>query len=481
MFEPGRVRPGSRPGLSSSLSSASSTPRGRPTTPSAPLTISDGAASQLAMLDDASYFSVMRQDILQVQQRLRAFATPRRGTEVSEASLQLIGGGSNVLQAKVTLHELLAEKMLQLEKVLVQATAEGADGVGAGTGGASRLSYYLVALDRLQRLHAQALDGHAAPTAPVTNGPGGGQQADELLARLHERERLNATLERELMELQSTLRVHEADAQRRIDEARAEGAAVGSQAPRAGESAQHEEEAQWRQAAARSADELAQAQRDAAGLRTQVEQLSATLVELQARSSPEVDAKRVAREEELAATAAQLEAALQQRDATIAGLKRALSELEAQATAQPSAATVAEATAKLEAELAAERSAARNSANYLQARIDQLSAQLDITSNGEEDKSMLKHMHAENERLQARALLPSCASQCSPCSRTASSLTIPSVSCSLSAPFLALRSRVLATRPRRRTCRTCATCLPRSSASSSWCNGQQATATALAR
>ncbi|KAG8467450.1 hypothetical protein KFE25_000766 [Diacronema lutheri] len=400
MFEPGRVRPSSRPGLSVSNGSAPGTPRGRPATPSGPpLSVADAPGPQLAMLDDASYFSVMRQDILLVQRRLRAFATPRKGTEVSEASLQLIVGGSNVLHAKLALHELMADRMVQLERALVQATANGAgaDGAALGTGGASRLSYYLVALDRLQRLHAQAFD---APNG--ANGAGARvDDTDALLAKLRQRELQNATLERELMELQSTLRVQDADAQRRVDAARAESAAAGADALRHCESSQRTEEERLRDALARADEALVEARGEADAARARAAELDAALAELHARASPDAAAKAAAREESLAHDAAALEAALAQRDATIAGLKRALSELEAKAGSAAAAAADASAAAALEAQLSAEKAAARNSLNYMQARIDQLAAQLDLTSNDDNDKSMLKHMHAENERLQA--------------------------------------------------------------------------------
>jgi hypothetical protein len=63
--------------------------------------------------------------------------------------------------------------------------------------------------------------------------------------------------------------------------------------------------------------------------------------------------------------------------------------------------------AELEAALAAEKNAAQNASNYMQARIDQLAAQLSLSGGeeqeGEGDKSILRHVHSENERLQVRA------------------------------------------------------------------------------
>ncbi|KAJ1619472.1 hypothetical protein T492DRAFT_1150786 [Pavlovales sp. CCMP2436] len=387
-FEPGRVRPGSsaRAGLGASLGST------RPSTSlglGPPLTVADSAASQLGMLDDPAYFSTMRSDILLLQRRLRAFATPRKGAEVSEASLQLIVGGSNPLHAKVALHELLADKMMQLERALVQATADGIDGATPGVGGASRLAYYLVALDRLQRLHFVAADGLQAMGGG--SGGAGREQIDELAVRVQERDRLNATLERELMELQSTLRVGEAEARRH---------AAGANALRDGDVASREEEARLRDAAARSADAAAGAQRRADALRAQVEELGVTVAELQARAAPGAAAKAAAREEELGAALGAAEAALGAREATVAGLKRALSEAEAKLASIPAPAGGAR-VAALEAELLREKAAARSASNYAQTRIDQLTAQLDLSRSDDSDKSMLGHMHAENERLQA--------------------------------------------------------------------------------
>lgn len=401
MIEQGRVRPGSRPGLSSSFGSTPGTPRGRPTTPGGPpLTVAHSAAPPLAMLDDQSYFAAMQQDVLLLQRRLRAFATPRKGTEVSEGSLQLITGGSNAWQAKVALHELLSDKMAQLERAVVQATAHGAEDAPAGTGPNSRLSHYLLALDRLQRLHAHALDAHAGE--PVADGgdhaAAAEEEAQQLRARLQHKERLNASLERELMEAQAALRAREAETERLVDAARAEGTADSAQPAQA----VPEEEAE------RLRVEAEIARREADGLRAQLEQLGAKLhAEQQARAASDARAASAARagqaaqERESERSAAAL---LQQRNATILGLRRALSELQAEQSARatgPADASHASQLAELQAALAAERSAARSRSDLLSARIDELSAQLGNA--GSDEKSVLAHMRAENERLEVRA------------------------------------------------------------------------------
>jgi hypothetical protein len=434
-LEPGRVRPGSSlnrsAGLNGSFNTAQSPPIGRPGTssgrpgtsggrpgtaggpPVSSLGIGDGGgggAPQLALLDDGAYFAVMQADILLLQRRLRAFATPRKGTEVSEASLSLIMGGSNPLQAKVALHELHADKAAQLERAIVLSTAPGLDEGPPPASPSSRLGNYLLVQDRLQRLHAHAAEG-GSPFGDATHAGGGGgdggKQVDELRARVQERDRLNATLERELMELQSAMRVQESKLERRVEAARAEAAAVAAGSDSAGGTEKDVEMqlSAFRDAAARSADAASAAAQRASELETETEQLRASVASLEAKADGSTKlARALAREDDATAALAAAEASLQAKEATIAGLKRALSELEA-TRASPAAPAGADARiSQLEAELGAAQMAARNSTNYLQARVDQLLAQLGGADVDEAaDKSMVAHMGLENERLQVRA------------------------------------------------------------------------------
>lgn len=358
----------------------------------------DGLSSYLGKLDDSTYFSAMRADILNVQRRLRAFATPVKGAEVSEASMQLIVGGSNPLHAKVALHELLQDKMMQLERAVVQATADGVPGeenVPMTPAGNTRLAYYVNVLDRLQRLHAQlAADAEEAAEAPGANAVA---RINELMTRVQERDRLNTTLERELGEMQARLSAIDAETEQRLDGARAEGAAA--------------ERARLEGAATRADQDAAAALERAQGLEAEVARLGAELAAArEASASAASPAATVApeREQELLARVAELEAGLAERDGTIAQLRAVADATDAKAgeaasTSEEQVGSLQRRVAELERELKHEKASSKNAQIYLQTRIDNLTQQLEQTAADGEDKSALKHVQAENDRLEVRA------------------------------------------------------------------------------
>mmetsp|Transcript_12133 Transcript_12133/g.31745 ORF Transcript_12133/g.31745 Transcript_12133/m.31745 type:complete len:489 (-) Transcript_12133:274-1740(-) len=393
--EPGRLRPGSRPG-----SRGPGTPRVRES-PRVPLSsTADGLSSYLAKLDDLTYFSAMRADILSVQRRLRAFATPVKGGEVSEASLQLIVGGSNPLHAKVALHELLQDKMMQLERAVVLATADGVPGeenVPLTPTANTRLSYYVNLLDRLQRMHAHIVaDAADAADAPGANAM---ERINELMMRVQERDRLNATLERELGELQARMSSHEADVEHRLEAARAEG--VAAERERAAVDG------------ARSDAERSAATEGMQRLEAEVERLrgelaSAHEAEARVRAQPAATpALAPEREQELLARITELEAAVAERDATVVALRAVSDASEAKAgeaatTAEEQLGVLQRRFAELERELKHEKVSSKNAQIYLQTRIDNLTQQLEQTAADGDDKSALKHVQAENDRLEAQ-------------------------------------------------------------------------------
>jgi len=250
----------------------------------------------------------------------------------------------------------------------------------------------------VEYLHAEIVEGGG--------GGGGDPEASAKVAalqeRVQERDRLNATLEREIMELQGALRVKEADLAAQVDAARAEGAAAGADALRHGEERQKGEMTALHAKAAEAEAEVIRAKEGTAQLRAKVDELTAALA---AAAEDKDAAKAAAREQELAARVRDLEATLEQRDASLAGLKRALEAQEGKAEAAREGSGAEEAelrrqVQRLEAELTQEKVSGKNTQIFLQTRIEQLTTQLELSTADEDDKSTLKHLQADNDRLQ---------------------------------------------------------------------------------
>lgn len=137
--------------------------------------------SALSAVDDTTYFDVITKDVLHVQQRLTDLARTAEASGRSLPASYTLSYSENELcalrqlplpQAKLTLHELLADKLMLLERASLQATAEESAHSAPHAKppsdhcapSLSRLPFLLALLERLQQLHeARAQQQQPAP------------------------------------------------------------------------------------------------------------------------------------------------------------------------------------------------------------------------------------------------------------------------------------------------------------------------------
>ena len=139
--------------------------------------------SALSDVDDETYFDVLTNDILHVQQRLAALAhgterVGRRllsaGASYTERDLKAIAQTEQPSAAKVALNEILADKQMMFERAVLQSTAKASgakrldDTSDHVAPSLSRLPYFYALVERLQALHEQA-GKPPIPTPPPTS------------------------------------------------------------------------------------------------------------------------------------------------------------------------------------------------------------------------------------------------------------------------------------------------------------------------
>ena len=129
--------------------------------------------SALSEVDDSTYFEVLTNDILHLQQQLATLAhgTERAGRRLlsagasyTERDLRAIAQAEEPSAAKLALHEILANKQMLYERAVLHSTAKSASAPTKRIDDASehvapslsRLPYFYALVERLQALHEQA-------------------------------------------------------------------------------------------------------------------------------------------------------------------------------------------------------------------------------------------------------------------------------------------------------------------------------------
>ena len=134
--------------------------------------------SALSEVDDDTYFEVLTNDILHLQQQLAALAhgTERAGRRLlsagasyTERDLKTVAQAEEPSAAKLALHEILTNKQMLFERAVLQTTAKSSSGKRVDDASdhvapsLSRLPYFYALVERLQSLHEQA----GKPPAPA--------------------------------------------------------------------------------------------------------------------------------------------------------------------------------------------------------------------------------------------------------------------------------------------------------------------------
>ena len=129
--------------------------------------------SALSEVDDSTYFEVLTNDILHLQQQLATLAhgTERAGRRLlsagasyTERDLRAIAQAEEPPAAKLALHEILANKQMLYERAVLHSTAKSSSAPTKRIDDASehvapslsRLPYFYALVERLQALHEQA-------------------------------------------------------------------------------------------------------------------------------------------------------------------------------------------------------------------------------------------------------------------------------------------------------------------------------------